>query len=641
MMRPWVKRSVRNKVMVVVLATTFAALLLAGAAMVVYELRTYEKSRAGEIGNLATILSRVSAPSLAFDDPKAANENLALLKSRPMISAAAIYKPNGTIFASYPPDSASLLLPARPSPQGYRIEGNQLLLFHPIVENKEVLGTVFVQGLYEPLERLKDYLTILGAVMLTSMILAILITVWLQGAVTNPLVAMTAATRQVRERRDFSQRVKKTTDDEIGELVDAFNDMLAEVGQRASALEQTNRSLEHEMQERRDAEEALLEADRRKDEFLATLAHELRNPLAPLRNGLEIMQMRGATPEAIARAREMMHRQLKQMVRLVDDLLDVSRITTGKLAVRMERVDLQSVMRNALETVRPFIESRRHELEVRLDVPEPSRPIMLMADPTRLAQVFSNLLNNAAKYAEPGGKITFTASVEGETATVTVTDNGIGIEPAMLPAIFKMFTQVDRSLERTQAGLGVGLSLARKLVELHDGSIEAHSEGLGKGSRFVVQLPLAQTQGARAAAAPQVPSVSSEAGAYRILLADDNADFANSMAMLLRAKGHDVRVTHNGADALKEAGHFHPQFAFLDIGMPILNGYELAENLRHSPSTSNVVLTAITGWGQEADRRRAEQAGFDHHLVKPVDINALEGIIAAGPAQQHARAGAP
>jgi signal transduction histidine kinase/CheY-like chemotaxis protein len=625
-MRQWAKRSVRNKVMAVVLATTFAALMLAGIAMVVYELRTYEKSRAGEIGNLANILARVCAPALAFDDPKVANENLDLLKTRPMISAAAIYKPNGRVFAVYPAHSQSLLIPATPEKQGYRIEGNQLLLFQPIVENKEVIGTLYLQGLYEPLERLKDYLTILGGVMLASMALAFLISAWLQGTVTRPLLAITAATRHVRERRDYSSRASKSTDDEIGELVEAFNDMLSEVGERTSALEQTNRSLKHEMQERREAEDALLEADKRKDEFLATLAHELRNPLAPLRNGLEIMQMRGATPEAIAKSREMMHRQLKQMVRLVDDLLDVSRITTGKLAVRKEPVSLQLVMRNAIETVRPFIESRRHVME--LDVP--SQPIPVLADPTRLAQVFSNLLNNAAKYSEQGGRIRFGVAVEGKIAAVSVTDNGIGIEPAMLPAIFTMFTQVDRSLERTQAGLGVGLSLAKRLVELHDGTIEASSEGLAKGSRFVVRLPIVEIPSAGATPATATPTPN-QASAYRILLADDNADFANSMALLLRAKGHEVRVTHNGADALKEAGSFQPQFAFLDIGMPILNGYELAENLRRSPETKDVVLTAITGWGQENDRRRAERAGFHHHLVKPVDINALEGIIAAGP----------
>jgi two-component system, sensor histidine kinase len=627
-MRKWARRSVRNKVMAVVLATTFAALMLAGIAMVIYELRTYERLRAGEIGNLANILARVCAPALAFDDPKVANENLDLLKTRPMISAAAIYKPNGRVFAVYPANSNSLLIPATPERQGYRIEGNQLLLFQPIVENKETIGTLYLQGLYEPLERLKDYLTILGSVMVACMALAYVISAWLQGTVTRPLLDITAATRHVRERRDFSSKASRSTDDEIGELVDAFNEMVTEVGERTHALEQSNRSLQHEMQERREAEQALLEADQRKDEFLATLAHELRNPLAPLRNGLEIMQMRGATPEAIAKSREMMHRQLKQMVRLVDDLLDVSRITTGKLAVRKERVALQMVMRNAIETARPFIESRRHVLE--LDVL--AQPIPVMADPTRLAQVFSNLLNNAAKYSEAGARIQFGVTVEGKTAKVTVTDNGIGIEPAMLPEIFTMFTQVDRSLERTQAGLGVGLSLAKRLVELHDGSIEASSEGLGKGSRFTVRLPIADADGVAATPAAAHETMHDPA-AYRILLADDNADFANSMALLLRAKGHEVRVTHNGADALKEAGNFLPQFAFLDIGMPILNGYELAENLRRAPETADVVLTAITGWGQETDRRRAERAGFHHHLVKPVDINALEGIIAAGPKQ--------
>ncbi|MEO8386572.1 MAG: ATP-binding protein, partial [Betaproteobacteria bacterium] len=380
------------------------------------------------------------------------------------------------------------------------------------------------------------------------------------------------------------------------------------------------------MKEKAEAVAALREADRHKDEFLATLAHELRNPLAPLRNGLEILRMPGADAAVSARAREMMERQLKHMVRLVDDLLDVSRITTGKLAVKKERVELQAVIHIAVETARPFIEARRHALEI--DVP--ATPIWLDADATRLAQVVSNLLNNAARYTEPGGLIEINVSLKDAGVEVSVSDNGIGIPPGLLPTIFDMFTQADQSLERRQAGLGVGLTLARKLIELHGGAIEARSAGLGHGSKFVVSLPVAASQ---AQSVLPVKDLSVQATAtqnQRILLADDNVDFVNSMATLLSAKGHEVRVAHDGVQALKLARDFNPDYAFLDIGMPMMNGYELARRLSKLVG-GKTVLTAVSGWGQHGDRLRAVEAGFKHHLVKPVEFEQLEAIILMSP----------
>jgi signal transduction histidine kinase len=405
--------------------------------------------------------------------------------------------------------------------------------------------------------------------------------------------------REVMTRRDFSLRARKTTTDEIGELVDSFNDMLAEAGRRA---------------------EQLRDADRRKDEFLATLAHELRNPLAPLRNALEILRLRGNDPEVAEKARDLMQRQLTQMVRLVDDLLDVSRITTGKLEVRKQRVELQAVIRNAIETARPFIDMQRHSLEVRM----PNEPLEIDADSTRLSQVFSNLLNNAAKYTPPGGRIELEAEREHGNALVRVRDNGIGIDPETLPRIFEMFVQADRSLERTQAGLGVGLTLARRLVELHGGRLSASSAGVGKGSVFTVCVPLAERA---ATEAVEAQTRADAAPRHRVLLADDNVDFVSTMAALLSAGGHDVRVAHDGAEALEVAREFNPEFAFLDIGMPKVNGYEVARRLRDR--TARCVLVAVTGWGQEDDRQRAREAGFDRHLVKPVDPDQIEAILAS------------
>jgi PAS domain S-box-containing protein len=373
---------------------------------------------------------------------------------------------------------------------------------------------------------------------------------------------------------------------------------------------------------RKRAEEALREADRRKDEFLATLAHELRNPLAPLRNALHVLKLTGGNPRVAEEARAVMERQLAQMVRLIDDLLDVSRITRGKLRLRRERVELASIVQSAVEGSRPLIEASGHRLTVVL----PPEPLLLDADPTRLAQVFGNLLTNAAKYTDRGGRIGLTAERKGHEVVVAVRDTGIGIAAEHLPRLFEMFSQVAPALERSQGGLGIGLSLARGLVELHGGGIEARSEGLGKGSEFVVRLPLAVRspnegqQGAGADEGPCVPGC-------RILVADDSRDAADSLAMMLRLAGHEVHAVHDGQEAVEAAGWFRPDVALLDIGMPRLNGLQAARHIRGQPWGKKILLVAITGWGQEEDKRRATEAGFDHHLTKPVDPAALEEVL--------------
>jgi signal transduction histidine kinase len=430
---------------------------------------------------------------------------------------------------------------------------------------------------------------------------ALLISAWLQRAVTAPIREVADAARAVVERRDYTGRAGKSTEDEVGVLADAFNSMLKEVQTR---------------------EEALRLADRRKDEFLATLAHELRNPLAPIRNALYLLQAGEGNPGAGAEARAVIQRQLAQMVRLVDDLIDVSRITTGKLALRRERVELRSVARNALEAVEAMIRARGHALHVELPPPG----VYVNADPTRLAQVFLNLLNNAAKFTDPGGRIDFSVALLDGELVARVRDNGIGIAPAMREEIFDMFAQADRSLERSTGGLGVGLSLARRLVELHGGSIQALSEGLGRGAEFVVRIPMQldapsspPAEGARAAGAG--------GAGRRILLADDNEDFALSLAAVLRSLGNQVRVAHDGAAALAAAREFQPQIAFLDIGLPKLNGFDLARELRALPGSADTILVAVTGWGQPADRRKAREAGFDDYFVKPVEIEAIRALL--------------
>jgi signal transduction histidine kinase len=375
--------------------------------------------------------------------------------------------------------------------------------------------------------------------------------------------------------------------------------------------------------ERDRAVRALEEADRRKDEFLATLAHELRNPLAPIRNSVHILRLTGAN-EAPSYLFDMMERQVGYMVRLVDDLLEVSRITRGKIELRRERVDLSSIIQAAIETTRPLVESARHELTIAL----PEEALLLDADPVRLAQVFSNLLNNAAKYTDDGGCIWITVAREKDNVAVAVRDSGIGIAAASLPRVFDMFMQGDATKSRGGGGLGIGLTLARSLTEMHNGTVDAHSDGLGKGSEFVVRLPLVADS---RAAPPEIAGAPSRGvqRLTRVLVVDDSRDGADSLRALLELLGAQVRVEYDGPGALDAFSAFEPEVVLLDIGMPGMDGFEVARRLRQCSKSQDVMLIALTGWGQERDRRNSEAAGFDHHLIKPVDVDALQGLLAA------------
>ena len=599
------KGSLRRKVMTLVLVTTILALGLAGAALVIYDLRSYERQWTSDLATQAEVLARASAPALSFGDARAAEKDLSVMQARPRIIAAALYTREGQRFATYvKPGLVFSGFPAAAGAEGHSIHDGQIELFRRVVENGDAIGTIYLRATYDPFSRLIDYLSIIGVVMVASLAAAALLLSRLQGAVTQPILEVARVSREVVQKRDYSQRVRKTTDDEVGELVDAFNAMIAEVGRRA---------------------EELRLADQRKDEFLATLAHELRNPLAPVRNALEILRIAGHDAGKAQMAREMMERQVAQMVRLVDDLLDVSRITTGKLGVQKAVIDLADAVRDGVETVKPFLDARHHRFELSL----PAEPVAVEGDRTRLGQVLSNLLNNAAKYTPPGGVISLQLTRDDYHAIVRVRDNGIGLEPQSLARIFDMFVQVDRSLERSQAGLGVGLTLARRLVELHDGSIEVASAGVGKGSEFTLRIPL--TLSRLESAGPLPAAVESQDNRRRVLLADDNADFVNSLGELLVARGHDVRIVNDGAEALAAAAEFAPHVAFIDIGMPKVHGYEVARRLRQATATTRCLIVAVTGWGQENDRRRSREAGFDRHLVKPVDPADIEAIVEGVP----------
>jgi PAS domain S-box-containing protein len=376
----------------------------------------------------------------------------------------------------------------------------------------------------------------------------------------------------------------------------------------------------HDITERKGAEDALRDADRRKDEFIALLAHELRNPLAPIRNGLQVMRLGAGDANVVSQARTMMERQLGHMVRLIDDLLDVSRISRNKMELRRSRVPLAEILGIAVETARPLIDAGGHSLVIAL----PTEPIVLHADLTRLAQVFGNLLSNSAKYTPLGGHIWLAAERRGENAFISVRDDGIGIPDELLDSVFDMFSQVDRSIERSTGGLGIGLALVKGLVEMHDGTVVAESPGPGRGSTFTVRLPALESHTARELEKSLPREQPTNGLKRRVLVVDDNRDSATSMAMMLRLAGNEVRIAHDGVEAVETAEHFRPQVILMDVGMPKLNGYEATRRVRERPWGRSVTIIALTGWGQEGDRAQSREAGCDGHLVKPVSLPDLD-----------------
>ncbi len=371
--------------------------------------------------------------------------------------------------------------------------------------------------------------------------------------------------------------------------------------------------------------EALRLADRRKDEFLALLGHELRNPLAPIRNGLHILLQPGVDAESIEQIKRIMEKQLNHLTRIVDDLLDVSRITRGRIHLRKERIELARSVSHALESVRSFVAAQGHKLLIEL----PPRPIHLEADPTRLEQILVNLLNNAAKYTPRGGSISLSAGREGDEAVIRIRDNGIGIPPELLPQMFDLFTQAEGGLDRSQGGLGIGLTLVRSLAEMHGGRVSARSEGPGTGAEFEVRLPALADDADSPTPSPTPRSVAD--GRRRILVVDDSDDMARTLQILLEHRGHETRVVHDGPAALLAFRIYQPDVVLLDVGLPEMSGYEVVRQLRAEPAERPPLIVAVSGYGQESDKRQAIESGFDAHITKPVDPDALLDLLAAAP----------
>ena len=738
--------------MALVLATTALALLVAGMALLLTDLRDTQRDWTDDLATEAGILALATAPALAFDDRAGAARTLAALQVRASIQAAALYTPQGDLFVDYVRGDARV--PAHmPQLRGSAtIEGRRIELLRPVRQSNETLGFIYLQASYDLNARLRAYAGILALVMLMSLAVAALASGWFQRAITEPMDSMTKVAQGIVERRDYSLRAQKSTSDEIGLVVDAFNNMLDEVESRTRSLEESNRALKQEASVRllaeqaareseklyraigesiqygvwvcdaagrliyasdsflqlvgmtldqcirfgwtraihpdereatlaawqecvrsgsnwyrehrirgadgayyhvlahgvpirddegritrwaginldigrlKHTEEALREADRRKDEFLATLAHELRNPLAPIRTAVQLLEVPSTDERQRRWGREVISRQVRNMALLLDDLLDVSRITRGRLVLKKDFVDLRSIVDGALEIARPLIETKRHVVSVA----QPPEQIVVEADPLRLSQVLGNLLTNAAKYTDPGGHINVAVQLSDAELTLSVADTGIGLAPETIPTLFTMFSQVTSAIDRAQGGLGIGLSLVKGLVELHGGTIEARSAGLGSGSEFVVRLPRSLVVAHRTPkeAEAELDRAAATRRLGKIIVVDDNREAAQTLAAVLTLSGYEASAVFSGADALELGAKEHPDAMLLDIGMPGMTGYETAQRIRMEAWGRKLLLIALTGWGQEDDKQKARLMGFDLHVTKPADPKHIEHILA-------------
>ena len=731
-------QSIRHKLNVILVAAVGVGLLLAAIALLLVETRKeWRDARAGLVTQ-ADVVGLASEAALAFADPRVGEQNLRVLQAQPDVIAAALYGPRGELFAQFrAADSQDAEVPSRAPPPAMRFGWSKATVVRPVLSNREPIGSVYVQVRHGLVQRLAEYAGWLLAVTVASLFGALLLANRLQKTITAPIEEVSRVARNVLDRGAFDMRATRRSNDEVGHLVDAFNAMLDELGQRARVLQEANAALsasearyqlaargssaglwdwdipgetmfhsprlkallgytEEEfpdkpgalaafmhpddragvraalrahLQEdapyqaecrlrekngrwrwflvtgmalkdagghafrmagslididaRKESELLLQQANRAKDEFLATLAHELRNPLAPLRTGLQILKSPKAAPGVQQRTLETMDRQLTHMVRLIDDLLDISRINSGKIRLELAPSSLRSALQTALELARPAIDAAGHALQVELPGPD----IALEGDETRLAQAFGNLLNNAAKYTPAGGQIRLRSWREGDQAVVEIRDNGIGIPREMLDGVFSLFTQVDTAPGQGAGGLGIGLFLVRSLVQMHGGTVAADSAGPGQGSTFTVRLPCLPAAAADAAPAPSGDSLATPAAAARVLVVDDNRDAAETLTTFLEMLGWQARTAYDGNDALAAAQSFAPDVVLLDIGLPGMDGYEVARALRADPQVGRARLIALTGWGAEDDRRRAMAAGFDHHLTKPVDLGVLEDLL--------------
>jgi PAS domain S-box-containing protein len=731
-------RTLQRKLNLILFATVGLALLLAASALLLVEARKEWRNTRQNLTAQADVIALASEAALSFADRKVGEQTLRILQAQPQVIGAALYDTQGRLFSHFlAGDDALADVPARAPPLGLHFGLVTANVARPVISNREAIGRVYVQVRHGMAGEVGEYMGWLLLIGLVSMFGALLLARRLQPALTDPNRDGGNVARTVLEQGTYDVRASKRSEDEVGQLVDAFNAMLDELGRRARVLQQINTALSasearyqlaargssaglwdwdlqartmfysprfkallgYSMQEFPDLPSALLnvmhpqdrttvlaalrahlaqdtpfqvecrlqekdgpwrwflvtgmalrdekgrawrmagslidiserkatelllqQSNRAKDEFLATLAHELRNPLAPLRTGLQILKKSGVPEPTQRRTLETMDRQLTHMVRLIDDLLDISRINSGKIRLELGRTSLRAALQTALELSRPGIDAAGHALQVQL--PEPD--IALQGDETRLAQAFGNLLNNAAKYTPAGGRIELRAWQAGNEAVVEIRDNGMGIPGDMLDRVFSLFTQVDGRPGPAGGGLGIGLFLVRSLVQMHGGSVHAASAGPGRGSVFTVRLPCLPPQAPPATAPDGDRAQTAPAAPARVLVVDDNVDAAETLATLLQMLGLQTQQVHDGSGVLAAALAFRPDMVLLDIGLPGMNGYEVARALRAEPRLGRVTLVALTGWGAAEDRRKALAAGFDQHLTKPVDPGVLEDLL--------------
>ncbi len=596
--------------------TTLVVLLLSAVTLLLYELVSNRKAWVADLRTHADLVAGASTTALELGDPEAARESLFLLKSQPHIQSAALYDLDGRLFASYA--STNTRLNARRTVDvptfEPRFRGSILEVAYPIERAGQRLGTLYLSARHDIWPRLLGFTATLLALGGVGLTIAFYLFGNMQRRITAPLEDITQVAREVISTHNWALRAPATDSRDVGLLVEAINRLLQECQTRTSELEQ-------EVATRRNAEHELREADRQKDVFLATLAHELRNPLAPMTSALALLQMAKTPPDMRDKAVNVLDRQIKNMVRLVNDLLDTSRATTGKLTLDLEPLDIGDLISRAVEDAKCLA----HRQGLALSVDLPSETLCVNGDAVRLVQVLANLLNNACQYTPRGGRVEVVLTTEQSSVLIAVRDNGMGVAPDMQTRIFDMFEQADKSLARVNAGLGVGLTLCRQIVELHNGEVTMTSDGAGLGSCFMVRLP--RLECARDDEGQPYGPDAMHLRPLHILIADDNVDTADNFAELLRSSGHTVHVVHDGEAALRAAQATTPDIALLDIGMPKLDGHEVARQLRRSELTSNIHLVAISGWGFEADKEAARLAGFDHHLIKPVAPDELVKLL--------------
>lgn len=618
---------IKRKLTLVMLLTSSVALLLMGSAVITYELVTFRRALAVNIGVLAQIIASNSTAAVAFQDPKSAREILAALAAEHQITAAAIYDDRGRLFASFPENIASTDFPERPRTDGFKFEKSHLVMFRPIVQEGTRLGTIYLQAdLGVMYSRFTVYGALILAVSACSFLGAMGLSRKFQRSISKPILELAEVANAVSTRQDYSVRAVKDGADEIGQLTEAFNQMLTTIGESNAALSASEERLRHALE----GSEA---ANKAKDHFLAVLSHELRTPLTPVLATVAMLESDEETPEHVRHELETVRRNIEVEARLIDDLLDLTGIVRGKLELHRQVVDVRTLVEHAMQSYCAGIAEKKN---LRLSLEVTASETCVHADRSRLTQVFWNLLQNACKFTPDQGSIRIRlynepAAENGETVrpplVVEVSDNGIGIKAQTLPRIFNAFEQGERSRSATFGGLGLGLAISRAIVELHNGSIWATSDGVGKGTKFFVRLNTAARligDGTQKSAAPS--NESARARSLRVLLVEDHPDTAATLSRLLKRAGHQVTCAGSVREAEDTAMKGRDGFDILisDLGLPDGSGHDLMRHLKRDHPIPGI---ALSGYGMDEDIQNSIAAGFCRHMTKPVDWQELKGVI--------------